>query len=205
VPAVRQLIETRWQAQVIDHCGATEIGPWGFGWPDRLGLHIIETSFIAELIPLGPPGMHELILTSLGRYGAPVLRYRTGDVVNAERPLSGDCRFLWLPQGVIGRADDMVTIRGVNIFPSSLDAIVREFPAISEYRACVTRREHLDELELEIEVLVGQEASVQALFEKLLTSRLGLRIPVRLAPTGSLPRSEGKSNRWQDRRASNAL
>ena len=87
VPAVRAKIESLWNARVVDHSGATEIGPWGFGWPQRPGLHLIETSFIAELLPLATePGnsqnnLHELLITSLGRWGTPVIRYRTGDVV----------------------------------------------------------------------------------------------------------------------------
>jgi phenylacetate-CoA ligase len=207
VPGVRNKIESAWGARVIDHSGATEIGPWGFGWPDRCGLHLIETNFIAEFLPLARgPGEHnprstdlaELVITSLGRYGAPIFRYRTGDVVrheyiNDERV---GCNFVWLPDGVVGRADDMVTIRGVNVFPSSIDAIVREVPGISEYRIIVSRRGELDQLQVEIEA----DEATQHQLEKNLASRLGLRIPVALAPLASLPRSELKSRRWIDQR-----
>jgi phenylacetate-CoA ligase len=199
IPAVRSLIEETWQAHVVDHSGATEIGPWGFGWPDRPGLHIIETSFIAEFLPSTGAGnemLSELVLTSLGRTGAPVIRYRTGDIVRVHRPAEGPCRFLWLPQGVVGRADNMVTIRGVNIFPSSIDALIRQFPAVSEFRVIVTRREHLDQLELEIEASEATKADI----EKQLTSQLGLRISVKCVTNGTLPRHEGKAQRWQDDR-----
>lgn len=207
VDSVRNRIEQAWNAQVVDHSGATEIGPWGFGWPERSGLHIIETSFIAELIPLELPEnserndaasqLHELVLTSLGRLGAPVFRYKTGDIVSAERPQVGKCRFLWLPQGVVGRTDSMVTIRGINVFPSSVDAIVREIPEISEYRVHVVSKNYLDELSVEIEA----PPSAQTKLENAFGMHLGLRVPVSIAPTDSLPRSEGKAKRWLDERS----
>lgn len=211
VPQVRSRIEQAWNASVIDHSGATEIGPWGFGWPDGPGLHVIETAFIAEFLPLEcesisgsrdrggeatNDGMFELVLTSLGRLGAPVIRYRTGDIVRVATAMSQKCNFLWLPQGVIGRADNMVTIRGVNVFPSSIASLLGEFAGVNEYRAIVTRPEHMDQLELEVE---GEHAQADEI-EQLLNSRLGLRVPVRMLPQGSLPRSDGKSKRWQDLR-----
>lgn len=215
LPAVRSKISQAWNAQVVDHSGATEIGPWGFGWPDCPGLHVIESSFIAELLPLASQAesrnndslLSELVLTSLGRYGAPVFRYRTGDVVRWQRTPSltdgphDRCRFLWLPGGVVGRADNMLTIRGVNIFPSSIDSIVRELASVSEYQAVVSRDGELDQLHIEIEAKQNAtHPSASEQLEKLLTTRLGLRIPVILVAENSLARSELKSQRWQDRR-----
>lgn len=204
VPTVRAKLEADWDAQVIDHSGATEIGPWGFGWPDRPGLHIIETHFIAELEPIdeaesskdSKETLCELVLTSLSRFGAPVIRYRTGDAIIAERPTEGACRFLWLPKGVVGRADNMLTIRGVNVFPSNIDAVVRGYDNISEYQVNVTRAKSLDQLEL----LVEADESTRAALEHQLTLQIGLRVPVQLVETGSLPRSELKSRRWRDLR-----
>ena len=210
LPAVRARIEAAWQAKVIDHSGATEVGPWGFGWPDRPGLHIIETNFIAELLPTGdtqavlpsqatPEQLAapvELVLTSLGRLSAPVFRYRTGDIVQASFSDRGDCNFLWLPSGVTGRCDDMVTIRGVNLFPSSIDAIAREFHSIQEYRVLIDRRGALDEVRIEVEAPESDLARIS----KRLEIVLGLRIAVSCVPANSLPRSEGKSKRWIDAR-----
>ncbi|RMF36769.1 MAG: phenylacetate--CoA ligase family protein [Planctomycetota bacterium] len=205
VPEVRQHIEKAWRARLVDHSGATEIGPWGFGWPDRPGLHIIETSFIAELLPLedtspgrpeGPVTQFELVLTSLGRIGAPAIRYRTGDVVEAHRPTDGPCRFLWLPRGVIGRADDMVTVRGVNVFPSGIDAIVRQFPQVAEYQVRILRRGAMDELVVDAEC----DAETAQRLAAALHIQLGLRIPVKTVPADSLPRFEAKARRWLDHR-----
>ncbi len=200
VPAVRERLEQAWQARVVDHAGATEIGPWGFGWPDRPGLHVIETSFIVELLPieLAPSDspLRELVLSSLGRYGAPLIRYRTGDVVRVDAPPT-NCNFIWLPQGVVGRVDDMVTIRGVNVFPSSVDAIIRQVPGIHEYRVTVDREGALDRLQIEIE---AETETQQSHLRKLLATQLGLRIAVRSVPPASLPHSELKARRWIDAR-----
>lgn len=199
IPACRQRIEQSWQAQVIDHCGATEIGPWGFGLPDGQGVHVIESNFIAELLPvasLTDSPLKELVLTSLGRRGAPVIRYRTGDLVDASYPTSGICRFLHLKGGIIGRADDMVIVRGVNIFPSSIAAVVERFPAISEYRVLVERRGQLDDLKLEVE---ADETTAGQVAQQL-DIAIGLRVDTRAVPMGTLPRSDGKARRWIDMR-----
>jgi phenylacetate-CoA ligase len=210
LPTVRSRIESAWHARVIDHCGATEVGPWGFGWPDRPGIHLIETSFIAELLPVGGTqtllpahataeelaAPAELVLTSLGRLSAPVFRYRTGDIVQASLGDRGGCNFMWLARGVTGRTDDMVTIRGVNLFPSSIEAIAREFDSIQEYRVVITRSGELDEIRLEVEAPAADLPAIG----KRLDLVLGLRIPVTQVPPNTLPRSEGKARRWIDQR-----
>ncbi len=203
IPAVRERIESAWHAQVVDHCGATEIGPWGFGLVDGYGVHVIESSFIAELLPVpalpGSP-LRELVLTSLGRYGSPVIRYRTGDLVDAAYPSDGPCRFLRLKGGIIGRADDMVIVRGVNVFPSSIAAVVERMPTIAEYRVIVQRRGELDDLKLELEA----DAATARQVAQQLDIAIGLRVETAIVPSGSLPRSEGKARRWVDLRAAPA-
>lgn len=206
LPEVRQRINDHWRAEIVDHAGATEVGPWGFGWPDRCGLHVIESSFIAEVLPFesdstttsaSSEDVGELVLTSLGRFGAPVIRYRTGDVVRFGSEGSSDrCNFLWLPKGVIGRVDDMITIRGVNIFPSSIDNVVRSLADIAEYQAMVSRIDELDQLQLELEA----PADICGQIERALLLSTSLRIPVKPVSPGSLPRTEAKSTRWKDRR-----
>ncbi|HUP77589.1 MAG TPA: AMP-binding protein, partial [Pirellula sp.] len=141
VPQIRSKIESAFGAKVMDHAGATEVGPWGFGSRDGQAIHIIESEFIAEFLPWEPDshgannqfdlgkesGLLELVLTSLGRVGAPVLRYRTGDLVRPRYFADSEFAFVRLENGVLGRTDDMIVVRGVNIFPSSIDAIVRSF------------------------------------------------------------------------------
>jgi phenylacetate-CoA ligase len=202
VPAVRQQIAAAWNAVVIDHSGASEIGPWGFGDRAGSGLYILEHEFIAEFLSLASGGpasdgeQAELVITSLGRWGSPVIRYRTGDIVRPRFTHEGDIRFTLLEGGVLGRADDMLIVRGVNIFPSSIEQIVRAFPEIVEFRATAVKQGSLDALIIEIEDRLGHPERVA----RELTLRLGLKIDVRCVELGSLPRFEGKGKRFHDQR-----
>ena len=202
IPAVRARVEDAWGARCFDHAGATEIGAYSYSCDARQGLHVNEAEFIAEVIdretarPVAAGREGELVLTNLGRAGWPVVRYRTGDLVKAS-PRSCSCgrTFLFLPGGLVGRIDDLMVVRGVNVYPSSIEAIVRSFE-VGEFRIVRLRREAMEEIALEIE---APESSVAALAEAL-QQRLGLRIDVTLAPPGSLPRFELKASRVVDRR-----
>lgn len=207
LPNVRARIEEDWNATVIDHAGATEVGPWGFGDRNGQGLFVLETEFIAEFISVetGEPAdegqLAHLILTSLGRVGAPVIRYRTGDLVRpswrgVEIDEGRPCRFVFLDGGVLGRADDMVTVRGVNVFPSSIDQIIRGFPEVIEYRVTVSRQGELDHLSVEVEDRLGEPQRIA----NELRVRLGLRVETTLVEPGSLPRFDGKGKRFVDLR-----
>lgn len=202
VPAIRSQIEAFWKAEVIDHAGASEIGPWGYSDPKRRGLYVIESEFIAEFLsiesglPANEGELSELVLTTLGRFGSPVLRYRTGDLV---RPTWNDdqpCGFVLLSGGVLGRNDDMMIIRGVNVFPSSIEQILRSFPEIIEYRLTAKKRGAMDELTIEIEDRLQDAARVI----RELQIRLGLRVDVQCVAMGTLPRFEGKGKRFIDHR-----
>ena len=198
--AVRARLESAWDAQVLDHSGATEIGPWGYGTFDGHGLFVNEAEFIAEFLdpetqqPASPREVAELILTTLGRSGCPVIRYRTGDLVRPRR--DHDASFVLLEGGILGRADDMMIIRGVNIFPSSIEEIVRNFPEIGEYRLTAFRAGTMDGIRLEIE---DGQGVLKRLAEEVRV-QLGLNIEVASVPRDSLPRFEAKSRRFVDRR-----
>lgn len=199
IPATRERIERVWRARVIDHAGATEVGPWGYGDRDGRGLHVIESQFIAEFRslvnnqPAKEGELAELVLTTLGRAGSPVIRYRTGDLV---RPSWADGRFVLLEGGVLGRADDMIIIRGVNIFPSSIEQIVHSFPEVEEFRLTAFKREEMDQLSIEVEDRLEQPARIAEEFHV----RLGLKVEVKCVPLGTLPRHEGKARRFIDNR-----
>jgi phenylacetate-CoA ligase len=202
VGSVRARIESLWNAKVIDHCGATEVGPWGYGDLTGATVSVNESQFIAEFLSVatGTPAaegeLAELVLTTLGRYGSPAIRYRTGDLV---RPLwhgEGPSRFVRLDGGILGRTDDMLVVRGVNIFPSSIEQIVRSFPEVVEFRAIVHRAAHLDQLRIEIEDRLNDPARIA----QELQLRLGMSVEVQPVPLGSLPRFEGKGKRFIDRR-----
>lgn len=202
VPALRRRIESVWNARLIDHAGASEVGPWGYGDREGRGLHIAETEFIAEFLSLesGRPAtdgqLAELVLTSLGRFGSPIIRYRTGDVVRPRFQSTESNRFVLLEGGVLGRTDDMLIVRGVNVFPSSVEQILRAFPEIVEYRVTVHRQNSMDLLSVEVEDRLQQPDRVA----RELHLRLGLKVDVRCVPLGSLPRFEGKGKRFIDQR-----
>jgi phenylacetate-CoA ligase len=205
IPQVRARIESAWGAKVIDHAGASELGAWGFGSPDGNGLHVIESEFVAELLLFDhdPAGISaadgqeaELVLTNLGRWGGPAIRYRTGDIVRGYRDHDQACRFLWLAGGVLGRADDMLVIRGVNVFPSSVEAIVREIAPTAEFRLIAFRENAMDQLSIELEA----DGSTADRLSNLLRDRLAMRVAVTIVPPESLPRFDAKSRRLIDRR-----
>ena len=205
IPAIRDRIENAWQAKVVDHSGASEIGAWGFADPEGRGIYVNEAEFIAEFFSLdsGEPAsdgqLSELVLTALGRYGSPIIRYRTGDLV---RPTWNDdqaCSFVMLEGGGLGRVDDMMIVRGVNIFPSSVEQILRGFPEIIEYRMTALKQGEMDTLKVEIEDRLDNATRV----EKELQLKIGLRIDVETVPIGSLPRFELKGQRFVDQRHPN--
>jgi phenylacetate-CoA ligase len=202
IPAVRQRIEEAWNARVIDHGGASEVGPWGYAAPNGQGLYVVESEFLAEFLsvetgrPAADGELSELVLTTLGRLGSPVIRYRTGDLVRPTWNAPGENRFVLLKGGVSGRADDMMIVRGVNIFPSSVEQIIHGFPEIVEYRMMAHKRGALDELTIEIE---DRLESPQRVAEEL-HLRLGLRVAVKAVPLGSLPRYDGKGRLFVDQR-----
>ena len=197
VPAIRDRVEAAWGARVIDHAGATEVGPWGFADPSRRGLHVAEDQFIAEFLPTTHPEFQELVLTALGRKGWPVIRYRTGDLVRPRFDGASAHGFVFLEGGVIGRVDEMVVVRGVNVYPSAIEAIIRGFGEVDEYRATVRRDGEMDGLQIEVEMDGARREELAEHFQQ----RLGLRVTLAVVKPGELPRFEAKSRRFFDRRA----
>jgi phenylacetate-CoA ligase len=197
IPEVRRRIEDAWQARVYDHHGMTEIGPVTVSDEDKPDwLRVLHYSYFAEVIdpeshspvPMGEVG--ELVLTTLGRYGSPLLRYRTGDLV---RPVETEVPGAFALQGgIIGRGDDMVVVRGVNIYPSAIEAVVRGCGGIGEYRVEIDERDALPEIRLQVEAT--PEAA--AVLERELRSAFSMRIPVGTAEPGTLPVFEVKASRW---------
>jgi len=206
IPATRERIERAWGARVFDQHGLTEVGPASFEcWESPGALHINENEFICEVVdagtlapvPDGNPG--ELLLTNLGRTGSPVLRYRTGDVVirRSERCACGRT-FARLDGGIIARSDDMVNIRGVNVYPAAIESVLRRFDEIVEFRSTVSRAGALRALSLEVELapsaadpkLTGTRCAQR------LREALGLTVPIQIVATGTLPRFEMKARRF---------
>jgi phenylacetate-CoA ligase len=204
IPALRARLEELWPgAAIIDHHGMTEVGPVSWQYPgEPRFLHVLETAYLAEVIDphslravaAGQTG--ELVLTNLGRLGSPIIRYRTGDLVRAAAEPPAEAH-LALEGGILGRTDDMVIVRGINVYPSAIEAVVRRFGEVAEYRVDLTSERGMAELALTVEPLVSVDTP--GLAERLgeaLRAALALRIPVHLAKPGALPRFEMKAKRW---------
>ncbi len=167
-------------------------------------MHLNEGEFLVEVIDpqtLEPADEGELVLTNLGRTGSPVIRYRTGDHVRLDRSVC-DCgrTFARMEGGILGRLDQMLIVRGVNIFPSAIETIVRSYPQVQEFAIEVYTAEEMDQLDIKVEVV---DENPQAVVEALALDaahRLGLRVGVTLVPAESLPRFELKARRAVDRR-----
>lgn len=205
LPATRQRLSDAWNgARVFDHHGMTETGPVTYEAPDQPGhLVVLEESFFAEVVTPGgadpvPEGQTgELILTTLRRQGSPLIRYRTGDLVRARRSPTPDGQGsrLMLEGGILGRVDDMIIIRGVNVYPGAIEELVRRIPEIQEFRVTHDTRKALGELALEVE---GSDDAAKRL-QRDLQDSLALRVPVTAVAPGTLPRFEMKARRWRKR------
>lgn len=210
IPATRAKLESLWPgARIFDHHGMTEVGPVTFECPEQPGsLHVLESFYYAEVIDpasgkAGPQG--ELVLTTLGRIGSPLLRYRTGDLVklgtrNAEPGTPCICgrHNLTLEGGILGRVDDMLIVRGVNVFPSAVEEIIRRFGEVTEYCVHVSGASALVELRIEIEPsdFCPNPGELAARVQRAVETAFHLRIPVEAVAPGSLPRFEMKARRW---------
>jgi phenylacetate-CoA ligase len=208
VPIVRARLAELWSgAKVFDHHGMTEVGPVTYECPHQPGvLHVLESAFYAEVVDpargraVEPGGTGELVLTTLGRVGSPLLRYRTGDLVKlaSKKPCACGRHELALEGGILGRTDDMVVVRGVNVYPSAVDEIVRGHDEVLEYQVELSVDRAMPEISLQIEPsprcrdVAGLIRNLERSFE----SALALRVPITTVPCGTLPRFEMKSRRW---------
>jgi phenylacetate-CoA ligase len=206
IPEIRRAIESAWGARLFDHTGMTELGPMSFECePNPLGVHVIESEYIVEvidpvsglLLPDGQTG--ELVVTNLGRVGSPLVRYRTGDLVRLVRGRCA-CGRSWarLEGGILGRVDEMFIVRGNNVFPSAVEAVLRRFPEIVEFRVNVLENGGLTEVRLEIEP-TPDYSDTRGLCERVgrtLQASLSFRAEVEAVLPGSLPRFEMKAKRF---------
>lgn len=207
---LRRRIEALFGLVACDVYGLSEcFGPGvGYECSHQDGLHLSEDHFLAEIIdpasgqpvPAGEVG--ELLLTTLTKQAMPLLRYRTGDLT---RFLPGRCacgRSMRRIERIRGRADDMLIIRGVNLYPSELERLLLQTPELSaQYRLVIERPGAMDQLTLEVELASSAEPG--ALSERLqaqIKRELGVSAGVLLLPPGTLPRTDGKAKRVLDRR-----
>lgn len=203
IPTTRAQIESHWNARVFDHTGMTEIGSCSFECMESPGgVHVIESEFIAEVVdPDSGAAVHdarqgELVLTNLGRVGSPLIRYRTGDQVRMLRRRCACGRwFARLDGGILGRTDDMLLIRGNNVFPSAVEEVVRGFP-ILEFRMIASRGTPVSDLRIEIETQAGTDPrAIAGQLSNEVRNRFNFKPDVVPVDAGTLPRYEMKSRR----------
>ena len=203
IPSTRAMIELRWGARVFDHCGMTEIGPWGFECLEAPGgVHVMENEFIAEVVDpetgrtVADGVRGELVLTNLGRVGSPLIRYRTGDLVSLTR---GRCAcgrwFARAEGGILGRIDDMILIRGNSVYPSAVEQIIREFDEIAEFRLEVFTGGSMTQLRIVLEPSDAGSTGLTERVKSAVRDRLHFAPEVTVAAPGSLPRFELKAKR----------
>jgi phenylacetate-CoA ligase len=209
LPTTRKQLETAWGARVFDHWGMTEVGPMAsesLGCPGSL--YVLESECIAEIIdpqteaPVTAGTTGELVITNLGRWGSPLIRYRTGDMVRADLSPSPDgYSLLRLAGGILGRSDDMLTIRGNNFYPSSLEEWLRQIPNIAEYRITVRDHKAMQHVRVEIEPTLAAQSTdgtiaLQTQVVQMFKTRLNFQVEVVAVAPESLPRFEMKGKRF---------
>jgi phenylacetate-CoA ligase len=176
----------------------------------RAGAHVNEDHFLVEVVdpgsgePLADGEVGELVFTTLTKEALPLLRYRTGDLASVTREPCVCGRTLARMSRVVGRTDDMLVIRGVNVFPSEVERVLLSVPELApHYQLVVERPDRLDELTAHAELREHEEGSeaLRSLVEKRLADALGLTARVELGAPGTVPRSEGKALRVLDGRA----
>jgi len=213
---MRREIEAKLHIDAFDIYGLSEIiGPGvAIECPAKQGLHIAEDHFIAEIIDpetgevLPEGSMGELVITTVTKEALPMIRYRTRDLTKLDRTVCECGRTHTRMQKVLGRSDDMVIIRGVNVFPSMVESVLLDIPGVEpHYLLVVDRKGNLDILEVRVEVSekvfsdeVRKLEELGATITKELESALGIGVKVRLVEPKSIERSEGKSKRVIDRR-----
>jgi phenylacetate-CoA ligase len=214
VPAVRAKIEEVWGAPCGDSAGMTEIGTiMVFECRHRPGgMHIIEDHFLEEVVnpetlePVGYGERGERVVTSFGRGILPLIRYRTRDLVVRVPAQKCTCGRTWdlYDGGILGRVDDMHKIRGTNVYPRAVEAIVREHGEIDEFQIVLTREKDRDEITVRVELAGGTDNHwpkiKKALDHDLAEAHENLRFGLELAEPGSLPRFELKAKRLVDKR-----
>ncbi|MCQ8903789.1 MAG: phenylacetate--CoA ligase [Methanothrix sp.] len=212
----RQELEEAFGIKAYDSYGLSEMfGPGvAFECQEQNGLHIWEDHFLVEILdrdgnPCAPGERGELVLTSLTKEAMPLIRYRTGDVTYLLEDGCSCGRTSRKLHRFLGRADDMLVVRGINVFPSQIEDVLLSIPEIGDYFQVIVDRKHhgLDELTIQVEMkdeaFTGELADLARLQKKVeerLKAVLNIRSKVELVEKGTIPRTAGKSKKIVDLR-----
>lgn len=211
IPETRARIEALWGAEVYDYYGLSDIfGSCAGMCEEKDGLHWAEDHILVEVLDpetgeaVAPGGRGEMVLTTLKKRARPLIRFRTGDIVSFTDEPCACGRTSQRLLGVHGRRDDMLIVRGVNIFPSDVEAIVRKDHDFSgEYRLVIERIDHLDRLTIEVERAAGFHGTADTLADRLahrVKAITGVGAHIAVLDPDTLPRATHKAKRVEDRR-----
>ncbi len=213
IPTTKKRMEDAWGAKVYDHIGATEIGAWGSECTEQPGgLHVNEAFFLVEIEDLDTgesitePGKEgKMVITALDRIAKPCIRFDSKDVIRwADHQCDCGRSFRLIDGGVVGRADDIIKVKGVLLAPTAVEEVVRSISELGdEYEVIVSKKGDVDNILLKVEILPGKDGEQESILSRLkdqlrVKTNLGYRIEVH--PYGSLPRYEVKAKRFKDMR-----
>ncbi len=215
IPATRQAIEQLWDAKLYDFYGISDIfGACAGMCSARDGLHLAEDHILLEIVdpatgePIEGDGPGEMVLTTLRKQARPMIRFRTGDIVQ-RYPSGCACGRTHVRFKVLGRRDDMIIVSGVNVFPSDVEYVVRNVPGLTgEYRIVVYTESRLTRFDVEVERsgdFLGADDELGDEVRKQIATRLGVRPrQVKVLAAGALPRATHKAKRLLDLRGKDA-
>ncbi|MDA0798564.1 MAG: phenylacetate--CoA ligase family protein [Chloroflexi bacterium] len=213
IPATREMLQATFGATIVDMGSTGEMSPWmtNGGCAHSPGMHlwqdIVYTELVdpvtKEVVPYGSEGVP--VYTHLERTSQPLIRFWSGDISRwTDEPCPCGRTYPRLPMGIYGRVDDMVTVRGENVYPSAVENVVRGMPGLTgEFRMIVSRERVMDELTILAEYATGQEDArddIKARLEGTLAATLGIRAAVDLKSPGELERTQFKAKRVIDER-----
>jgi phenylacetate-CoA ligase len=204
----RDKIEELWGADLYEYYGLSDIfGANAGSCSCKSGIHIEEDHQIVEVLdpktgePVGEGERGEMVLTTLKKRARPLIRFRTGDIVTYTNEKCECGRTFKRLHGVVGRTDDMLIIKGVNIFPSDVESVVRSKSYLTgEYRIIVDRQNHLDTITVEVENTDKTPEEVSSLVASDIKGRIGVGANVIVLKPNTLPRETHKAKRLIDRR-----
>lgn len=212
IPATRRRMEEAWGARVFDHCGATEIGAWGYECEEQSGLHVNDALFLVQIEDpetgelITEPGKRgKMVITNLNRRAQPCIRFDSKDLIewNSERCQCGRT-FSLLKGGVQGRVDDITKVKGVLLAPTAIEEVVRSIPELAdEYEVVITRVGDIDDISLKVELHPGEESNIESVKLVLIDQlrlKTNLNYKLEFHDFGTLPRYEVKARRFKDQR-----
>ncbi|MDP6501903.1 MAG: hypothetical protein QF369_05310, partial [Dehalococcoidales bacterium] len=212
IPATRKRMEEAWGAKVFDHCGATEIGAWGYECEHQSGLHINDAMFQVQIedvetgqLITAPGERGKMVITNLNRRAQPCIRFDSKDLIewNPE-PCPCGRTFSLLKGGVQGRTDDITKVKGVLLSPTAIEEVVRSIPGLGdEFEVVVTKTGDIDNIALKVELIPGREEDADSIKLRLIDQlRLmtNLNYDLEFQSHGALPRYDVKAKRFKDLR-----